>query len=91
MKKNTIMHEFPSCTKKKVMALAKKHNIEIEEGINTLWADAPDGHRFAGTNDLHSVTAYYDGELATKGQAWYLIYLDIKRGVELCDCNECCS
>lgn len=83
------MHELPVSTKAKVMALAKKHNIEIEEGINTIWADAPDGHRFTGTNDLHSVTAYYDGEMATKGQAWYLIYSDIVNGVEQCNCEDC--
>jgi hypothetical protein len=86
--RNTLMYDQPVASKAKVMAIAKKYNIDIDDDGYQLWADAPKGYHFTGL-DLHGVTASYDGERCTKGQAWHMILTDIKDGVEKCDCEDC--
>lgn len=86
--RRTLKHDQPIATKSQIMAVSKKYNIEIDDDGFQLWADAPDGYRFKGLY-LHCVTASYDGETTTKGQAWGMILSDIKDGIEKCDCEDC--
>lgn len=79
-------------TKRSVIALATRLEVEISEGLHgdggTIYADAPSGFTFAcSAGDLHSLcSVWHDGE---KAAAWEDLAERLSMGIETCGLEDC--
>jgi hypothetical protein len=80
---------LPISTKRKVLAVAKKSGVIIDDNGYSIFADCPDGFVLKDFPGLHYVKAEYGSDCFTKGQCWGMILSDIKNGIEKCDCDDC--
>ncbi|MFW6024975.1 MAG: hypothetical protein ACOCRX_01400 [Candidatus Woesearchaeota archaeon] len=78
--------------KYKVVKIANKYNLHINDDGTKVSVEAPNGYVFKGT-DLHCFDIYYLRGRFTKSEVWAAIYKDTHKGIEKCDKEfcDCCQ